>query len=56
MDKTKALDVCESFRASVIASLNNLDIEPDLKVELLIRFQTFYLKMLSELIQPKIEA
>ena len=50
MDKQAALDACETFRQSVMLSANSLPITADLKANITIRFQAFYLSMLQELI------
>ena len=50
MDKTEAIIVCESFRTSVMLSVNTMQITPELKAEILIKFQAFYLTTLKDLL------
>lgn len=50
MDKAQVVVVSESFRSSVMLSINTMDIDPDLKASLLIEFQTFYLQMIQKLL------
>jgi hypothetical protein len=50
MNKAQVVIVSESFRSSVMLSVNTMDIDPDLKALLLIEFQTFYLSMIQKLL------
>jgi hypothetical protein len=50
MDKSDAIIVCESFRTSVMLSVNTMQIDSDLKAAILIRFQAFYLSTLQDLL------
>lgn len=40
---------CETFRQSVMLSINNLDISEQQKQVFLLNFQAFYLQMLQQL-------
>jgi hypothetical protein len=50
MQKSLALTACETFRQSVLLSINSMSIDEDLRADLAIKLQTFYLSMLLELV------
>lgn len=50
MNKSETIIVCEAFRSSVMLSVNTMQIAEDLKANILIDFQTFYLSVLQDLL------
>ncbi len=50
MNKQAALDASEEFRQAVIASVNSIPVDIDIKSTIVVRFQSFYLSVLLELI------
>ena len=50
MNKSEAIVVCESFRSSVMLSVNTMQINDELKASILIRFQGFYLSTLQDIL------
>jgi hypothetical protein len=50
MTKAESIIALETFRQSVMLSVNSLPVDSDVKSSIIIRFQAFYLSMLTELI------
>ena len=50
MNKSEAIVVCEAFRSSVMLSVNTMEISEELKCSIMIRFQSFYLSTLRDLL------
>ncbi len=49
MSQSNLVAQCETFRQSVMLSINNLDISEQQKQVFLLNFQAFYLQMLQQL-------
>lgn len=49
MSQSNLVAQCETFRQSVMLSINNLDINEQQKQVFLLNFQAFYLQMLQQL-------
>jgi hypothetical protein len=50
MTKADSIVALEAFRQSVMLSVNSLPVDSDVKSNIIIRFQAFYLSMLTELV------
>jgi hypothetical protein len=53
MSQNNLVQECETFRQSVMLSINNLDISEEQKQVFLVSHQLFYMQMLRQLIEKK---
>jgi hypothetical protein len=53
MTKAESIIALETFRKSVMLSVDSLPIDDAAKADIIIRFQAFYLSMFTDLNQPQ---
>jgi hypothetical protein len=50
MNKQQTITACEGFRQAVMLAVNTIPADDELRASIIIRFQTFYLTVIEDLL------